>query len=278
MGKFFQALRQNLLLTICQLILFLMSSIVFTADIVTSFVTSFGLQAHFENDAAKLATFNSYASFIVFLGIILLNLVCVVKWYNLLCKIDIYERILDPSGEDPEDQMNALLQYIADTHFKFNHAHRVSIYKFDEADGKFYRVGRFCKDPELNQGGGREAYFDGVIAAAWRNHDIAFQVEDLPDPNVSLDTYEQALNDNDIGLSRTRLQGIRMKSRSYYCLRTEDVNTSKSNALILFESFLPNRAFSMKKIKKVLSYEEGKVLANKITIRGLPSDARRGGF
>ncbi|MCE9508311.1 MAG: hypothetical protein K8R48_08395 [Alphaproteobacteria bacterium] len=197
---------------------------------------------------------------------------------DLKKKVDLYEDILGGYSENsPEENMNTLLSIIGKG-FKFNHAHRVSVYKYDEGDNVFYRIGRFHQDSHY-MFGGRTLYQRalGVIGKAWQGDNDNYYVEKLPDPDKSLDEYKQALMSNGIALPDTELNGIRFKARSFYCVRTQNPGNSRSNAIILFESKQPE-GFRMKKIKTMLESEEGKVLAQMISVRKMPSENRERGL
>ncbi|MEZ0251846.1 MAG: hypothetical protein ACAH20_12975 [Methylobacteriaceae bacterium] len=132
----------------------------------------------------------------------------------------------------------------------FKNGDRISLYKYEEK--KFIMLGRHSKRPELSQPG-RAIYpaDQGVIGKAWHSNDSYCFVDDLPDPNESLDEYLQH-NSERFDFPNEVCANMPMKSRTNGAFCIEDNANVKNVAVLVIESLEPSR-FSFDELQNVVS-------------------------
>lgn len=113
-------------------------------------------------------------------------------------------------------------------------------------------LGRHSKRPELSQPG-RAIYpaDQGVIGKAWHSNDSYCFVDDLPDPNESLDEYLQH-NSERFDFTNEVCANMPMKSRTIGAFCIEDNANVKNVAVLVIESLEPSR-FSFDELQNVVS-------------------------
>lgn len=131
---------------------------------------------------------------------------------------------------------------------------RASLYKYDA--GSFLCIGRYSNN-EFYRRNPKNIYpaNKGIIKRAWRQN--TFEDASAPDPNVNIGKYIRYQVET-YGYDEGAIEGMRMKSRSYYAIRIKKLDTN-SVAVLLFESTQPN-GLKFGKIRKHITLEEQRKL------------------
>lgn len=155
-----------------------------------------------------------------------------------------HREILSENGQLKEDRSsksincyrlftNYLYSYFQ--RFELGANERVSLYKLDM--DMFSCIGRHSDNEVFNTKPSRlYPRNQGCISKAWELG--KFQDAEAPDPDSNLGAWNQ-YNIENFGFDAKELERIRMKSRSFYCIRLKN-SQNATVAVLVFESLNPN--------------------------------------
>lgn len=150
-------------------------------------------------------------------------------------KIADLENSLNQVVDETNQLFNSYLKLLTKS-LGFGHNERISVYKI--YNNEFVRIGRTSDDPNLKNSG-RKSYpiHEGLIGKGWSTGECF--IDSLPDPTERTGTtYFNSLNAI-AQISRTVIDNMNMKSRTYYICRVEGFD-SEPKAVFVAESKNPN--------------------------------------
>jgi len=113
-----------------------------------------------------------------------------------------------------------------------NNNGRISLYKHE--NDNFVLVGRFSNNPDFNdKGRGTYSNKEGFIYLGWTNKE--FKIYDIPEYNNKGIEYITYVRER-CNISAKNLNGISMRSRSYYIYRFDNNDARKPLGIIVFET------------------------------------------
>ena len=133
---------------------------------------------------------------------------------------------------------------------------RITVYKV--SGNKFITIGRYSPNPSYNDFRRLEIpKNEGFIAKALSEGEIL--IKDLPDPKKRNGQQYKKEITNKCDISHNTLDGLRMKSRFYYCKAVADYSDRNRKAVIVFESTKENRFATKEEISSLIEKEEKRI-------------------
>ena len=169
-------------------------------------------------------------------------------------------QLLESTIEKIESVNYDLFQYVLIslyTKLNLDGHDRISVYRFKK--DKFTIMSRYSINPEYSSIN-RIHYpiSDGFIGLALQNGE--YYIDNLPEFQIGQrEKYYSAIL-NECKIDKEVLRKLKMRSRSFYCLALTDPTGKDRNAVIVFESTLPNK-LQREKILEALDSEKHKIVA-----------------
>lgn len=171
-------------------------------------------------------------------------------------------QLLEATIEKIECVNYDLFQYVLISLYNklgFDGQDRISIYKKEK--DRFVIMSRYSINPQYSSIN-RSHYpiSDGFIGLALQNGDGEYFINNLPEYKTgNKERYYSAILEN-CQMDKEVLRNLKMRSRSFYCLAIKDPAETKRNAVIVFESTLPDK-LQRESILNALDSEKHKIVA-----------------